>query len=426
VSALAPGTQITPSITLVKPLGAGGMGSVWVADHKTLRTQVVVKFLHAELASNEAHLERFSREAAAAANVKSPHVVQVLDHGLTDANVPFIVMELLEGEDLGTHLEAVRTMPISEIATIITQVCKALGKAHERGIVHRDIKPQNLFLCHEGGELFVKVLDFGIAKSTSAQLESKIATHTGATLGTPYYMSPEQVMGAKTVDFRTDLWALGVVAFEAMTGTRPFDGETIGALSVAICTSPLPKPSDRGLDNAAVDAWFAQACAREAGDRFASAREMASAFNAATSSSFALAKTQHDVRVTPPQAITPPPALSGTTSAPVSDDGKPTAPKSRLPIIAAIVGVAAIAVGATFYMRNNDTKPQAAPPPAVTAKPSVEPIVSLVQPVLSAVPSASSSASVSTAASTAPAHATTRPHTTPSASASTSDKYQIN
>jgi serine/threonine protein kinase len=145
------------------------MGSVWVADHLGLQTQVVVKFMHAELAGDKASLMRFSREAAANASVKSPHVVQVLDHGIAPDQSPFIVMEFLEGCDLATHLERHGPMPLTDVGLVVSQTCKALARAHERGIMHRDIKPQNLFMTNAGdGELLVKVLDFGIAKTTGA------------------------------------------------------------------------------------------------------------------------------------------------------------------------------------------------------------------------------------------------------------------
>jgi serine/threonine-protein kinase len=161
------GDQITASIRLVRELGSGGMGSVWVADHAALQTQVVVKFMHVQLTGDRDSVLRFSREAAAGANVKSPHVVQVLDHGIAPDGAPFIVMELLEGSDLAAHLERNGPMPLAEVDHVISQTCKALARAHERGIVHRDIKPQNIFLTNVGGgEPFVKVLDFGIAKAS--------------------------------------------------------------------------------------------------------------------------------------------------------------------------------------------------------------------------------------------------------------------
>ena len=276
-SAWVAGTMVTPSVRLVRELGAGGMGSVWVADHLTLQTQVVVKFITQALSSDPGTVARFSREAAAASKVKSPHVVQMFDHGVADGGVPFIVMELLEGEDLSHRLERVQVMPAHEVADVVSQVCKALSRAHEKGIVHRDIKPQNIFLCDVGSaDVFVKLLDFGIAKGGEA--ETMATTRTGAALGTPYYMSPEQAIGSKAIDHRTDLWSLGVVAVEAMTGQRPFNGETIGALALAIHHGALPVPSrlNPALPKE-VDAWFERACARDVQARFQSARELGDA-----------------------------------------------------------------------------------------------------------------------------------------------------
>jgi serine/threonine-protein kinase len=274
---LQPGLSVTPSIRLVKRLGAGGMGSVWLAEHLSLRTTVVVKFMAVELAASVEATERFSREAAAAAQVKSPHVVQMLDHGVTSDGIPFIVMELLEGEDLGKFLGGRGRLTIQETAEIIAQVCKALLRAHEKGIVHRDIKPDNIFMCSGFGETYVKLLDFGIAKG-DASLGGSSGTKTGAMIGTPYYMSPEQIVGSKTIDYRTDLWSLGVVAYECVVGMRPFEEEVFGALAIRIHSGPIPVPSQ--VDPhvpPAFDAWFARACARDLSVRFASAKEMGDA-----------------------------------------------------------------------------------------------------------------------------------------------------
>jgi serine/threonine-protein kinase len=275
---MEPMSVVTPSIRLVRRLGAGGMGSVWLAEHISLRTHVVVKFMAAELANSAEAIERFSREAAAAAQVKSPHVVQMLDHGVTPQGIPFIVMELLEGHDLGRELAARGRLTIPETAEIVVQVCKALSRAHERGIVHRDIKPDNIFLCDSSdGETFVKLLDFGIAKA-DGRLGGSGGTKTGAMIGTPYYMSPEQMVGAKTLDFRTDLWSLGVVAYECVVGKKPFDEETFGALAIRVHSGALPVPSsvEPSLPPG-FDAWFATACARDLGARFPNAKELGAA-----------------------------------------------------------------------------------------------------------------------------------------------------
>lgn len=268
--------MVTPNVRLTRPLNEGGMGAVWVADHLALRTQVVVKFITGDLAKNPDALARFEREAAAASQVKSPHVVQTFDHGFTQDGIPYIVMELLEGEDLGDHLEAKGAMSPAEVVSVVSQLGRALDKAHGKGIVHRDIKPNNIFLTEgEGGDFFVKLLDFGIAKGVDMpRIDS--ATRTGAVMGSPFYMSPEQIVGAKEIGPKSDLWAVGVVAFEALTGVRPFDAETMGALAIQIHGGPLPKPSEKmpGLSTA-VDAWFERACSRDPAGRFSTCKELA-------------------------------------------------------------------------------------------------------------------------------------------------------
>ncbi|MCW5836063.1 MAG: serine/threonine protein kinase, partial [Labilithrix sp.] len=279
------GMMVTPSVRLVRPLGEGGMGAVWVADHLALRTQVVVKFIASGLKDSKEATERFSREAAAAAQVKSPHVVQMLDHGVSDDGVPFIVMEHLEGHDLGDEIERGGAVDPAKVVAVISQVAKALSKVHAAGLLHRDIKPDNIFLCAGEEETFVKLLDFGIAKSSAVdQGDGSLdgETKTGQIVGTPFYMSPEQVTAQKTIDHRSDLWALGVVAYEALTGQRPYDGPSFGALAVKIATGTPPKPTEvNPALPSAVDLWFAKACACNAADRFASAKEMAEAFRAA-------------------------------------------------------------------------------------------------------------------------------------------------
>jgi serine/threonine-protein kinase len=266
---------VTPKLRLVRQLGAGGMGAVWLADHLALNTQVVVKFVSDKLVWSPEAVARFSREAGAASQVKSPHVVQMLDHGVTDQGIPYIVMELLEGHDLADHLTPAG-LPPREVVPIITQLCRALSRAHERGIVHRDIKPSNIFLCEMGGgELFVKLLDFGVAKHDAGTKPGE-ETRTGALIGSPFYMSPEQLMGEKGVDFRSDLWSLGVLTFEALTGQRPFGGETVGALTMQVHAPKLPRPTQKNPAlPPAIDAWFEKACARDPAERFSGAKELA-------------------------------------------------------------------------------------------------------------------------------------------------------
>jgi serine/threonine-protein kinase len=274
----SPGALVTRSIRLVRPIGAGGMGSVWLADHGALQTQVAVKFLAEAAAAAPDAVARFHREATAAARLRSPHVVQVFDHGLLDGVTPFIVMELLDGQDLSQRLARAGALTLAETAQIVSQACRALARAHGLGIVHRDIKPSNLFVVDQDGEPFVKVLDFGIAKTAWPDLAT---TATGAVLGTPLYMSPEQVMSAKRVDHRSDLWSLGAVAYQCLSGRVPFHAESLGALCLAIARGEFAPLSQYRPDlPREVDAWIGRALAVDPEARFASAQEMAGALRA--------------------------------------------------------------------------------------------------------------------------------------------------
>jgi serine/threonine-protein kinase len=272
--------MVTANIRLLCELGSGGMAKVWIAEHLALRTRIVVKFLSDEHIDDARTRSRFSREAAAASQVKSPHVVQMLDYGIALDGTPFIAMELLEGRDLHAHLYALGRLTPHETIVIVRQVSKALGKAHARGIVHRDIKPENIFLCdslEDDSEPFVKLLDFGIAKGGQhAQLADHEMTQTGAIIGTPHFMSPEQIFGG-AVDARSDLWSLGVVAFLCLTGAVPFTGRSVGEIALSVKTGQAPRPSELADLPPAIDAWFSRACARDPSTRFQTARDLADA-----------------------------------------------------------------------------------------------------------------------------------------------------
>jgi eukaryotic-like serine/threonine-protein kinase len=269
------GQVLADKYLLIDRLGEGGFGSIWRAEHQVLRSPVAVKLIDLDMARKDGAVERFLREAQATAALRSPHVVQVLDYGV-DGNQPFIVMELLEGENLADRIQRVGALPPLEVVRIVTHVARAIGKAQELGIVHRDLKPENIFLVNNGDEEIAKVLDFGVAKIASpVEFEQNTRTKTGSLIGTPYYMSPEQVQGNKAVDHRSDLWALGVIAFEMMTGRRPFDGEALGDLVLTICVRSIAVPSAVAAVPAGFDVWFARAVERNPDARFQSSREMA-------------------------------------------------------------------------------------------------------------------------------------------------------
>jgi hypothetical protein len=260
---------------LDRQLGKGGMGSVWLAEHLALNSWVAIKLMDPSIASTVEGAERFKREAQAAASLRSAHVVQVLDYGVHE-DTPFLVMELLQGQSLAECLEREKRLTPERTLSIVTQVARAIGRAHAGGIVHRDLKPDNIFLVREDDQELAKVLDFGIAKTTGPRFGG-METRTGVTMGTPYYMSPEQVEGKKALDHRSDLWSLAVIACECSTGVRPFDGETFGELLLNICARPVSPPSRLGFSLPGFDDWFAKGANRDPEQRFGSAQELAAA-----------------------------------------------------------------------------------------------------------------------------------------------------
>lgn len=290
---MAIGRNISPSLKLVRLIGEGGMGTVWAAEHQVLGSQVAVKMLAQGYLEDEKSIARFKQEAQRAAKVRSPHVATVFDHGMTAEKEPYIVMELLEGETLGDRIKRLGCLPLHEIESVIGQMAKALTAAHKLGVVHRDIKPSNLFLVDNEGEPFVKVLDFGIAKQMDVPPD---LTTSSMLVGTPAYMSPEQYMHPKTVDARTDLWALGIVVYEALTGKRPFTGETPMAVALAITKGRYHAPSQTKLNlPAMIDGWMAQALALDPNKRFRSAAEMIEALGKALRSAVRHANTDDEM-----------------------------------------------------------------------------------------------------------------------------------
>ncbi len=275
-AAWMPGQVIGGRYTLEERLGAGSTAQVWRARDQGLRSLVALKLLEPAHAGGEI-AARLLREARAAATLRSLHVVQILDHGLHQDRVPYIVMELLEGETLAERLERQngRLTP-AETVRVLGQVGRAVAKAHAAGIIHRDLKPQNIFLVHDDEDL-VKVFDFGIAKVTAGlRTGATAATRIGSLLGTPEYMSPEQARG-DALDFRTDLWSMGVIGYQCAVGALPFDAEDIVELLEKIIAGPLPVPSRHAAVPPAFDVWFATAASRDPSRRFASAKALADA-----------------------------------------------------------------------------------------------------------------------------------------------------
>jgi serine/threonine-protein kinase len=280
-----PGTVIGGKYRIDVLVGRGGMGSVWSGVHLGLGQRVAIKLIAKRYASSREARARFDLEAKAVAQLRSRFVVQVYDNGETTDGTPYIVMELLEGESLDHRIESRGPIPLDQTVRIVSQVGRALTRAHALGIVHRDLKPENIFLTRsddDDGEI-AKVLDFGIAKIKNPDAASDSATRTGAVLGTPLFMSPEQARGLKSVDHRTDLYSLGMVTYMMLTGQSAFSGESFGDILVAICTQPLPSLHQvaPGLPPG-LDAWLRRACAREPGDRHKSIDELLEGLYAAS------------------------------------------------------------------------------------------------------------------------------------------------
>src|SRR5688500_3550036 len=232
------GTVLDGKYRLESVLGGGGMGIVVAAHHEQLGRRVALKFLLPGYAAREEAAVRFAREARAAARIRSEHVVRVLDVCETRDGVPYMVMEYLEGEDLAALVERVGALPIHDAVDYLLQACEALAEAHAAGIVHRDLKPANLFLARRvDGSSIVKVCDFGIAKAT---LEVANLTQTQAFVGSPVYSAPEQLLSAGAVDVRADVWALGVILYEFLTGAVPFTAQTIPELASRILGEAPP------------------------------------------------------------------------------------------------------------------------------------------------------------------------------------------
>jgi len=242
---LTPGQVIAGRYRLERLVGEGGMGLVYSATHTITRKSVALKFLKV---TGDEHVRRFLREARIAGTVRHPNIVEVHDIlQLPGGGAPVMVMDLLRGESLAQRLEREQRVPLHELTAILLPVVSALGSAHALGIIHRDLKPENIFLTRgsAGGKDGVKVLDFGIAKLTAQEGDAASSgiTHTGAVMGTPYYMAPEQVFGEKAIDHRADIWALGVILYECVSGRKPIGGSSLTASSSTVLISVIGHPS---------------------------------------------------------------------------------------------------------------------------------------------------------------------------------------
>ncbi|HYO67631.1 MAG TPA: protein kinase [Archangium sp.] len=277
------GRRIGGRYVLERRFAGGGMGAIWVALDAQLQRRVALKLMAPERIASSSARHQFEQEAKAVAQLRNPHVVQIHDYGV-DGDTPFIVMELLEGEDLETFLERQGRLAPVVVSSLLNQIARALASAHACGVIHRDLKPANLFLARVDSAEVVKVLDFGLARLDAGGAAA--SEQPGRVMGTPRYMSPEQMRGEAWVDHRTDVWSLGVVAYRALTGRFPFSADALGELGRG---GPLPfaePPSTLVPElGQGVDAFFARALDADPTRRFQSARELAAAFASLVESS---------------------------------------------------------------------------------------------------------------------------------------------
>ena len=273
---LQPGQILADKYRIVRMIGHGGMGSVYEGENVRIRRRVAIKTLHAQVSEKPDVLERFEREAQAAGRIGSEHIVEVLDMGDLQDGSRFMVMEFLEGMTLGDRIVKQGRIAPRELVPIMAAMLDGLAAAHAAGIIHRDLKPANVFLTKLRNQPdFVKILDFGVSKFNVLNSEEMSMTRTGAVVGTPYYMSPEQAKGSRAIDHRADLYSAGVILYEAITGQVPFNAQTFNELifKIALESPPPPEQFVPGLDpNFSV--IMRRAMARDPIERFQSAIEM--------------------------------------------------------------------------------------------------------------------------------------------------------
>jgi serine/threonine-protein kinase len=343
------GAELEGRYRILRRLGEGGMGAVYEAEHTAIGRRVAIKVLHAHVARMPDAVKRFAREARAAAEIGHPNIVEVFDTG-THLGEPFLVMELLKGETLAERLARPEMVPCEEACGIIGYVLSALAAAHSKGIIHRDLKPENVFLRAGEGEASVKLLDFGVSKFRRAGATLEQTTQEGIPLGTPAYMAPEQWMGRRDIDHRADLFAVGVMLYELLTGGLPYEGSNQGELfleivrgsSMPIGPSLLEEDVPSGLD-----AVVLRALDRERERRFSSAREFLDALRPYGAASI-------EVVDDPPAKVEEDPAVVSTRRALRVAPTYAAAPKRGVPIEvvgAALVAMLSLGAGAWWLSR---------------------------------------------------------------------------
>ena len=435
-AALGPGDVIAGKYRIETRLGTGGMGYVLGAVHLGHGERVAIKVLHPDSATDQENVQRFLREARSVAKIKGEHVVRLLDVGTLEDQTPYIVMEYLEGQDLGALIDVQGRLPVQTAIDYVLQACEALAEAHAIGIVHRDVKPSNLFLANQiDGTRCVKMLDFGISKAMHAVDATQPdfgLTQTQTVLGSPQYMAPEQMRSAKNVDPRTDIWAIGTIIHELLTGEAPFVASSMPELFAMILTDPTPSLCAKRPDvPAELDRVVARCLEKRPENRYPSMDALAAdlapfASSGARESVQRIARVAYNaaLRATPSSQVERASASAAFAAAQTIADAKkkPSAGKLVAAGVFALLFVGG-GVAAAIALRSREPRPTvvvgapSASVPSAPPPPSPEPVPSFV---LAPTPSASAAvASAPSAQSRVVGRGTARtaPPVAPSASA---------
>ena len=385
VAEFSPGEVLLGKLSVVRRLGAGGIGAVYEVEHQLTKHRRALKVLHPKFQADRELVERFLREASAAGRIGNPHIIECFDAGRLESGAPYILMELLMGEPLSDRLRHAGQLSAGEAVDLVLQCIEGLAAAHHAGIVHRDLKPDNLFIISQGGRDFLKVLDFGISKFDSALTGANAVTATGAAMGTPLYMPPEQMRGAKEVDQRADIYSLGIILYECLSGRVPYGGESFAELAAAVLASlPIRLESLRTDLPTGLTGAVHKAFSREPSDRYPSVEAFAEALMPFRGIGVSISRTvsgERDfgstlVKATPvtPGAEPPTAPLSLDATAPSPTGSMPRAPveppltpsgvegpaaPSRFPraAIGAIVFAVAAAIGVGVMSRSGPSTP---------------------------------------------------------------------